>query len=446
MLTRLLSLAVFVSLTAGLFSAEPWLPERVHNWHQWRGPFADGVSPEGDPPVKWDEKTNIRWKTAIPGKGSSTPIVWGDRVFVLTAVNTGKPAAQEDLPKPNPRFNDRKTTAPKTYYQFLVLALDRTSGKVLWQQTACECVPHEGIHGTHSYAAFSPTTDGKSLYVWFGSRGLYCYDLDGKLQWKRLDLGRMYPRYGWGEAGAPVIHRDALVVNFDHEGDSFVEVLDARTGQTRWKADRQEVTTWCTPLVVEHKGRTQVIIPATNRTRSYDLENGKLLWECGGQTVNVIPSPISREGVVYCVSGYKGSAVQAIPLDSTGDITDKNKVLWSYDKGAPYVPSPLLVGNRLWMTQLNNSILSSLDIATGTPVIDRARMANLGDLYASPVAAKDRIYITDRDGSTLVLRNVDKYEVLSKNSLNDPIDASPAIVGKQIFLRSHGALYCIEKK
>jgi outer membrane protein assembly factor BamB len=444
MTKRLIPLCLLLSISP-LFAAEPWLPERVHNWHQWRGPFADGVAPEGDPPLKWDAKTNVRWKTALPGKGSSSPVVWGDRIFVQTAVDTGRPAALEDLPKPNPRFNDRKTAPPKTYYQFVVLALQRDSGKVLWQKVAREAVPHEGIHQTHSYAAFSPTTDGQRVYCDFGSRGVFCYDLDGKLLWQR-DLGLIYPRYGWGEGGSPVIHRDSLIVNRDHEGDSFLIVLDAATGKTRWKADRKEISTWTTPLVVEHKGRTQVIVAATNRVRAYDLKDGQVIWECGGHTINVIPSPVSKDGVVYVLSGYKGAVIQAIPLDSTGDITDRKKLLWSYDRGAPYVPSPLLLGDRLYFTQLNNSVLTCLDSATGKPVIDRQRLPGLGDLYASPVAAKDRIYFTDRDGTTLVLRKGDKLEVLARNQLDDPIDASPAIVGKQLFLRSHGALYCIQEK
>lgn len=418
--------------------------ERLDNWPQWRGPLATGMAPHADPPLKWDAKTNIKWKAALPGRGSSTPIVWGNKVFVQAAEDTGRLAADKDLPKADPTFN-KKTKAPRTYYRFLVLCLDRNSGKILWRKTACERVPHEGHHPSHSYAAFSPVTDGKRVYALFGSQGLYGYNLEGKLLWQR-DLGRMETRLGWGEGGSPVVHGDTLLVNWDHEGKDFLLALHAADGTDRWKVDRDEPTSWSTPLVVDYKGKAQVIVSATGRVRSYELDTGKQVWECGGQTVNVIPSPVAAGGVVYCVSGYKGAAAVAIPLDSSGDVTGTKKVLWRYDRGTPYVPSPLLAGNRLFFTQRNDPILTSLDIKTGKPVIGRARLPGLTDLYASPAGAKDRIYLVGRDGTTLVIRRADKLEVLATNRLDDDIDASPVLVGRQLLLRSHRHLYCIEEK
>jgi outer membrane protein assembly factor BamB len=402
------------------------------------------MAPHGDPPLKWDEKTNLKWKVSLPGRGSSTPAVWGDKVFVQAAEDTGRQAADKDLPRPDPKF-DKKTNAPRTYYRFLVLCLDRQSGKVLWRKTACERVPHEGHHSSHSYAAFSPVTDGKRLYALFGSQGLYCYDLDGKLLWQR-DLGRMETRLGWGEGGSPVIHGDTLLVNWDHEGKDFLLAVNTADGKDRWKVDRDEPTSWSTPLVVDYKSKPQVIVSATKRVRSYDLATGKQLWECGGQTINVIPSPVAAGGVVYCVSGYRGAAGLAIPLDAKGDITGTDKILWRCDRGTPYVPSPLLAGDRLWFTQRNEPILTTLDTKTGKPVIDRARLPGLSDLYASPAGARDRIYFVGRDGTTVVVRRADKLEVLAVNRLDDEIDASPVIVGKQLLLRSHRHLYCIEEK
>jgi len=431
-------LALFSSLRAD----EP--RERLDNWPQWRGPLATGMAPHGDPPLKWDEKTNIKWKVALPGRGSSTPVVWGNKVFVQAAEDTGRQAADKDLPKADPAFQ-KKTNAPRTYHCFLVLCFDRSSGKVLWRKTACERVPHEGHHPSHSYAAFSPVTDGKRLYALFGSQGLYCYDLDGKLLWQR-DLGRMETRLGWGEGGSPVVHGDTLLVNWDHEGKDFLLALNAADGKDRWKVDRDEPTSWSTPLVVDSKGKAQVIVSATRRVRSYDLATGKELWECGGQTVNVIPSPVAVGGVVYCVSGYMGSAAVAIRLDAEGDVTGTKKVLWRHERGTPYVPSPLLAGNRLWFTQRNEPILTTLDIKTGKPVIDRARLSGLSSLYASPAGAKDRIYFVGRDGTTAVVRRADKLDVLAVNRLDDEIDASPVIVGKQLLLRGHQHLYCIEEK
>jgi len=420
-------------------------PRRLDNWHQWRGPEANGTAPKADPPIEWDGKTNIKWKATLPGRGSATPIVWGDQVFVLTALQTDRVARAGELPKTDPRF-EKKTNAPTNYYQFVVLSFDRATGKPRWKQIAAEQVPHEGHHQTHSYAAGSPTTDGKYLYVSFGSFGTYCYDLDGKLQWSR-DLGRLNTRLGWGEAVTPVIHGDSLLLNLDQEEGSALLCLDAQTGKTKWKAERDEKTSWNTPLVVEHKGKFQVVLNGTTRVRGYDLETGKELWQCGGMTVNAIPSVVAAGDVVYCVSGYKGAAAVAIPLDTaSGDLTGGNKLLWRYNLGTPYVPSPLLVGDRLYFTLANNAQLTSLDTKTGKAILDRERLPGQKSFYSSPIAAAGRIYLADQAGTTLVLKQGDKLEVLATNRLNDPIDASPAAAGKQLFLRGEKYLYCIEAK
>lgn len=427
-------------LTVG--QAGDFSQDRLDNWPNWRGPLVDGTAPKADPPVSWDEKTNIRWKVPLPGRGSATPIVWGDQVFVVTAIKTDRIAAAGELPKVNVNL-EKKTTPPTNYYRFVVLSFDRNTGKLRWQHQANEAVPHEGHHASHSYAAGSPTTDGQRLYVSFGSFGIYCYDLNGKQLWKR-DLGRMSTRLGWGEAVTPVVHGNSLLLNWDQEENSALYCLDARTGETKWKADRDEKTSWNTPLVIDHKGKTQVILNATNRVRSYDLATGKVVWQCGGMTTNAIPSIVARDGVVYCVSGYRGAAGLAIPLDSTGDMTDSAKILWKIDRGTPYVPSPLLLGDRLWFTQANNALLTVIDIKTGKVLIDRQRLPGQTDYYASPVAAAGRVYLVDRSGTTLVLKQADKLEVLATNRLNDPIDASPSLVGKQLFLRGEKNLYCIE--
>jgi outer membrane protein assembly factor BamB len=422
--------------------AQPPLPERLDNWHHWRGPEANGTAPKGNPPLEWGEKKNVKWKAALPGRGSSTPIVWGDQVFVLTAIKTDRIAAPRDLPKVDPRF-EKKTEPPTNYYQVVVLSFDRKTGALRWKETAAEKVPHEGHHPTHSYAAGSPTTDGKFLYVSFGSFGTYCYDLDGKPQWQR-EPGRLNTRLGWGEAVTPVVHGDSLLLNYDQEADSALICLDARSGKTKWRTPRDEHTSWNTPLVVEHRGRTQVILNGTNRVRSYDLENGKEVWECGGMTVNAIPSVVARDGMVYAVSGYKGAAARAIALDARGDVTETDKVAWRYGKGTPYVPSPLLVGDRLYFTQMNEALLTSLDIKTGKPVLDRERLPGQTSFYASPVAAAGRIYLVAQNGVALVLKEGDKLEVLATNELADHFDASPAVAGKQLFLRGEKYLYCIE--
>jgi outer membrane protein assembly factor BamB len=419
--------------------------EGLDNWPHWRGPLANGTAPKGDPPVTWDATTNVKWKADLPGRGSATPIVWGDRVFVVTAVKTDRVAGPNDLPKTDPQF-EKKTEAPHNYYQFVVLCFGRNDGKLRWKKTANEAVPHEGHHQTHSYAAGSPTTDGKSLFVSFGSFGVFCYDLEGKLRWERRDLGRLNTRLGWGEAVTPVVHGDSLLLNWDQEANSSLLCLDARTGETKWKADRDEKSSWNTPLVVEHKGKWHVVVNGTNRVRGYDLDSGKELWQCGGMTVNAIPSIVAGDGVVYCMSGYKGSMALAISLDASGDVTDSDNVLWRYGKGTPYVPSPLLAGGRLWFTQMNDNLLTTLDIKTGKAVLDRERLPGVKTLYASPVAAAGRVYLVDREGTALVLKQGDKFEVLATNRLGDPVDASPVVVGKQLFLRGEKYLYCIEER
>lgn len=416
--------------------------ERLDNWHHWRGPLANGSAPKADPPITWDAQKNVKWKVPLPGKGSASPIVWGSQVFVVTAIKTDRIASPDDRPKVDPKL-ERKTMPPANYYRFVVMSFDRDTGKLRWQKQAAEKVPHEGHHPTHSYAAGSPTTDGKRLYVSFGSFGIYCYDLDGNLLWQR-DLGRLISRLGWGEAVTPVVHGEALLLNWDQERESALICLNAATGETMWKADRDEKTSWNTPLVVEHGGRAQVIVNGTKRIRSHDLATGKVLWDTGGMTVNAIPSPVAADGVVYCMSGYTGSAAVAVALDAQGDAEQGGKVLWRYGKGTPYCPSPLLLGDRLYFTQANNPFLTILDRKTGKPVLEKERLPGQESFYGSPVAANGRIYLVDRDGTTVVLRAGDQMEVLATNEIGDHVDASPALAGRQLFLRGENYLWCIE--
>ncbi len=438
---RIAILILSVCLPAAVGAAEK-APERIeHNWHQWRGPTASGVAPHGDPPLHWDRQKNVCWRAAVPGRGSSTPIVWEDRVFLTTAIDTERTVDSLPPPKAEPP-GGYKTARPRNFYRFVVMCLDRATGRVRWQRTSIEALPHEGHHSTHGYASASATTDGRLLWVSFGSRGLFCYDLDGNLEWRR-DLGDMVTRYGWGEATSPVVRGDLLAVNWDHEGDSFLVVLNAQTGETRWRVDRDEISSWSTPLVVEHEGTTQLIVSATGRVRSHELGTGRVIWQCGGQTVNVIPSPVASDRLVFCMSGFRGNALHAVPLDASGDLTDTDRIAWRHDRGTPYVPSPLLYDDRLYFTKSNSAVLSCFRASTGEAVIDQQRLPEVTSFYASPVAAAGRVYLVGRDGTTVVLEHGEKYEVLAINRLDDPIDASPAIVGREIFLRGKSHLYCI---
>ena len=414
------------------------------NWHQWRGPEANGVSSTAKPPTRWDEGTNVRWKVPLDGQGSSTPIVWENKVLLLTAINTGK----VDPSLPRPEDQPKRVfgiTYPNTEYEFVVLCLDRNSGKELWRRTATKKIPHEGHHGDNNFASASPTTDGERLYCWFGSAGLFCYDLTGKKLWER-DFGKVGMEASLGEGCSPVVHDGKVVIVRDQQRQSYIEVVNAKTGKTRWKANREEPGAWATPIVVEHGGKRQVITSASNRVRSYDLKDGRIIWQCGGLTGNVIPSPVVDSGIVYCMSGYQGHVLLALPISATGDISDSDAIVWTKRRGTPYIPSPLLYDGRLYFNQSNRAILSCLDARTGDTILERTRLPGISNVYASPVGADGRIYITGRKGTTLVLQRSRELKVLATNKLADAIDASPALAGSQLFLRGRRFLYCIAEE
>lgn len=412
-------------------------------WPQWRGPAANGVARHANPPLEWSETKNIRWKIAIPGKGLSSPIVWGDHVFITTAI----PTEQEAAPAaPEAEGGRRRGISPTSKNKFVLMAINRRDGKTVWQRTATEQVPHEGTHLDGSWASNSPITDGEHIIAFFGSRGLFCYDMQGKLIWQK-DLGDMATRNSFGEGSSPALHGNTLVVNWDHEQQSFIVALDKRTGKELWRVDRDEPSSWSTPLVVTHEGKPQVIVNATNRVRSYDLANGKLLWECSGMTLNVIPSPVVDDGIVYVTSGFRGSALLAIKLaGATGDLNNTASVVWKYEQDTPYVPSPLLYDNKLYVLKVNSGILTCFNAKTGEPFYSRQRLEEVPNVYASPVGAAGRVYLTSRDGMTLVIKNAESFEVLASNKLDDDVDASLAIVDDEIFLRGRKFLYCIAEK
>lgn len=428
--------------TAEQASAEQSAVVRESQWPQWRGPLATGVAPQGDPPTRWDEQTNVRWKVAVPGRGGSTPIVWNGRIYLTTAIDTTKVVESAEKPENQPE-RPFGIKYPNTVYKYVVLCLDLDTGKTIWERTAIEELPHEGHHGDNTFASSSPTTDGRALYVSFGSRGLYAYSLDGELLWKHA-LPNVKTRLSFGEASSPVIFDDRVVLVRDNEGASRIVVLDAKTGETKWEAERDEVSAWATPLVTEHQGRKQVVTNASKRVRSYDLESGALLWECGGQVANVIPSPMRYGDQVICMSGYRGSMAMSLPLAAEGDVTEQIKAAWKFERDTPYVPSALLYEDLLYFPKLNTAILTILDARTGAVRLDATRVPDLGNVYASPVAAQGRVYFLGRAGAAVVLKAGDKAEVLATNKLDDGFDASPAIVGSRLLLRGYKSLYCLE--
>ncbi len=427
-----------LALFAPVLAAPDATAERF--WPQWRGPYATGVSKYADPPAEWSETKNVRWKVEIPGRGSSSPVVWGDRVYVLSAVPASVTGDTSHAP--------RGGVQPRDVHRFIVLAIDRRTGKVAWERTAREGQPHEASHQQNgTYASSSAITDGQHVYAWFESQGMYVYDMDGKLIWEK-DLGDKRMRNQFGEGSTPVLYGDRLVIVWDHiAGPSFIVALDKRTGNELWRVERQEIDTWATPLVVEVDGRAQVIASGKTRLRSYDLETGKIVWESPGVTMNPIPSPVYADGMLFVTSGFQGNNLKAIRLaDAKGDITGSSAIVWTLDRDTPYVPSPLLYDGILYLLKTNNGILSAFDAKTGKPHYQLQRLEGMPEVFASPVGAQGRVYLTGRDGVSLVIKNAPTFEVLAKNALDDGFDASPALVDNEMYLRGYKNLYCIAAK
>jgi outer membrane protein assembly factor BamB len=456
----LLSLSACVPAAFGQTEAE-------RSWGQWRGARMDGVARQGNPPSEWSETKNVRFKVALPGSGSATPVAWKDRLYVLTAIPAPQPEAAATAPptttttapsavppagegggggRGGRRAGGGRPQEPIVAQEFSVLAIDRNSGKTVWARTARKELPHEGKQPNNSFASASAITDGENVIAYFGSRGLYCYDMDGNLKWEK-DLGDMQTRNGFGEGATPALHGGTLVVNWDHEAESFVAAFDKRTGKELWRRARQEQTTWATPLVVEHQGRRQVITAGTNKVRSYDLESGELVWEAPGLTPNAIPSPIESKGVVYVTAGYRGNAARAIRLaGAKGDLTGTPSILWQIDRDTPYVPSPLLYGDVLYLIKSNAAVLTALDASNGQSLYGPQRLEGLSEIYASPVGAGGRVYIIGRDGNAVVLENGREFKVLANNKLDDGFDASPVVVGDDLYLRGYRHLYRIAQQ
>ena len=329
--------------------------------------------------------------------------------------------------------------------QFLLLAYSRKDGSLLWQRVANASVPHESHYIDSAWSCASPITDGKRVYAHFGSNGTYAYDLDGKLLWE-IDLGDMTTRNGFGEGSSPALYGDTLVINWDHEGESCVVGRGAPTGKQRWRGGRAGVvSTWATPLIVTHDGKQQVVIPATGRSRGYDLKTGKELWSVAGMTVNTIPTPVHRKGVVYLASGYGGTMLQAIDLTvANGPLEETNALSWVYERDTPYVPSMLLYDNSLYFFKHFKNILSVLDATTGKPLRPLERLKTIGSVWASPIAAAGRIYVFDRAGNAIVFEHGPEMKVLAENKLDGKVDATPAIAGNELYVRTGTHLYALQ--
>ena len=469
---------LLVSMSSGAAYTAP-IDDRY--WPQWRGPQFNGVAPTGNPPIEWSEDHNVAWKVEVPGGGYASPIIWDDKIFLLTAVTVpgagAAGATEPDVPEGaiataaragggdsaggdapfNPGAADsggeqrdrrqrgrRQAPAPPSM-DFTLMALSRADGSVLWSRVARHETPHQGKQTNNSWASSSAITDGEHVFAFFGSRGLYAFDMDGNPVWD-LDLGEMRIRNGFGEGATPVLHGDKLVVVWDHQGDSFIVALDKSSGAELWRQARDEPDTWATPLVVETGGRTQVITAGERRTYGYDLDDGELIWEGPGLTVNPIPSPVYAAGIVYLTSGYRGEALRAVRLDDArGDIEGTAAILWEHNRDTPYVSSPLLYDGTLYFLKSNSPILTAFDVASGSPHYGPQRLEGLQEIYSSPVGAAGRVYFVGRDGGALVIENGSEFKVLATNALDDGFEASPAIVGGELYLRGRRFLYRIEE-
>ena len=411
-------------------------------WGQWRGPLATGVALKAKPPLEWSEMKNIRWKTKLPGLGHSSPVVWGNLVFVTTADLTGakKPftgvmpdGAHSNM---NPLFD----------HQFAVIALDRKTGSVTWRRTVATRQPHESTHESATWASNSPVTDGEHVIAFFGSNGLYCLDTGGRLIWGK-DFGDMRVKHGHGEGASPVLHGDTVVVNWDHEGASFIVALAKRTGEELWRSSRDEITSWATPIVVTLHGQAQVVVSGTKRVRGYDLNTGAVIWEAGGLPGNIVASPVGADGIVFAAGSYEKQTLLAIRLaGAKGELTGGGQIAWRKNRSTPYVPSPLLYDGWLYYLRHYQGVLSRVNAKAGDEPSGPFRLGSVFNIYSSPVAAAGRIYVTDRNGKTLVISNDAEPKALALNELDDRFSASAALVGDAIFLRGEKSLYCIAKK
>lgn len=410
------------------------------SWPHWRGPTHTGVA-SAAVPLTWSDTSNVRWKVEVPGRGFSTPVAWGDRLFLTTAISTGKKA---DAPAPSGGGRAGGGAGVGEEYRFEVMAVDHASGKTIWQRTATTAVPHEGYHHIYgSFASNAPATDGERLYAFFGSRGLYVYDLAGKPLWQK-DFGlKMQMRLAFGEGSGVVVDAGRVFVQFDHQQEGFVAALDARDGREIWRAPRMENSSWSTPLVATHDGRKQLVVTADTKVKAYDVETGKVIWEVAGLGLNPIPQPVQFRDTVIVMSGYRNPRLMAVRLGRTGDLTGTDAVVWETTRGTSYTASPALHEGRLYVIA-DNGMLSVFDAATGKPHYLQQRLPKPYNFKASPLVVGDRVYLATEEGDVVVVKAGDTFEILATNTLADQsFIASPLVAGDTLVLRSRTHLFGI---
>ena len=416
---------------------------RQDHWPHWRGPMKTGVA-STPAPLKWTASENIAWKLDIPGRGFSTPVVWGEKLFLTTAIPQGAPPAAAPAEGGRAGRGAGGGAGPLVDHKFQVMCLDRRTGKAIWERTAKTATPHEGYHQAYgSFASNSPITDGQRLYANFGSRGLYCYDLNGKLLWQK-DAPQMRMRLGFGEGAPTALDSGVLLVKHDQETGSFVAALDATTGEQIWKANREEVSSWSGPLVITHGGVRQAIVSASRRTVSYELRTGKILWEAGGLGTNVIPQPLVIDDIVLVMSGHREPNLMAIRLGKSGDLTGTDAILWQNQRGNSYTAAPVL-HQGLYYFITDTGMMSCFDAKTGKPHYAQQRLPKAVSFKASPVLAGDKLYLASEEEEVFVIKTGPQFEVVQTNTMaGQSFISSPIVVDGSLYLRSRTTLFCVK--
>jgi outer membrane protein assembly factor BamB len=433
-------------LLLSLFAA-PMSRAAEANWPQWRGPSGLGVSAERNLPDQWGPAKNVKWKTAIPGKSHSSPIVWGKRVFLTTAVEGDVVAGAKAVRHVTPDGKDwqhPESVGADRKHTFKTLALDRDTGKILWERTSWEGTPYDDRHRKSSYAASTPATDGRAVFAYFGPEGLYAYDFDGKLLWK-TNVGKI-GSVGLGTGTSPVIYKNLVIIQGDSDfgENSALVAFDKKTGKEVWRVARKVQVSWATPVIVRTPKRAELVTSGAESVVAYDPLTGKELWHSKGLGSNAIPSPVANSDMVYLFAGYPVKITYALRLGASGDLTETPNVAWQYAKGTAYVPSPILYNELLYLMS-DKGILTALDAKTGKIVYEGGRIPVPAAFTASPVAADGRLFLTSEDGDTFVVKAGPTHEVIGTNTVGEPVYASPAIAAGRIFIRGERHLYCIGK-
>lgn len=396
------------------------------DWGYWRGPLATGMA-RGDAPLRWSEQQGIRWKATVPGRGFSSPVVWGNRIFLTTAIPSDEAAAKAGL----------------VDHRFVVLCYDRQTGQPLWDREVKSARPHEPHHPTYgSFASNSAVTDGTHVFAFFGSRGLYAFTMDGQPVWQK-DFGPLRMYMTFGEGAWTWLEGDTLLVLLDHEGESFLVSLDKATGKERWRTPRQGNTNWSGPYVTRVGGRRQIVVSASRESVGYDFDTGKRVWWARGLGQNTIPQPIAAGGLVFVMSGYRNPNLQAIRLGRTGDLTDTDAIVWENTRGNSYTPSPVLHNGILYLLT-DSGMLSAFDAKSGKAHYQQQRLPKPYQFKASPVGANGKLYLATETDDVVVVKMGEAFEVLATNTLpGESFIASPAIAYGEIYLRGERTLYAM---